>query len=76
MFQMQSARYLTFDRRITECWSQLGAAVCSAQALGLHRDPAAMVSAVIFRREAMGIDDTNSIWNLPRSSTGGVYGMH
>lgn len=40
---LQSARYLTFDRRITECWSQLGAAVCTAQALGLHRDPAGMV---------------------------------
>ena len=40
----QSARFLTFDRRITECWSQLGAAVRTAQALGLHRDGAAMVS--------------------------------
>ncbi|KAL5488211.1 hypothetical protein ACEPAI_6319 [Sanghuangporus weigelae] len=40
--RLLSARYLTFDRRITECWSQLGAAVCTAQALGLHRDPAGM----------------------------------
>lgn len=39
----QSARFLTFDRRITECWSQLGAAVRTAQALGFHRDGAAMV---------------------------------
>lgn len=55
----QSARYLTFDRRITECWSQLGAAVRTAQvrhtfrcewfrlmgmeALGLHRDASTMV---------------------------------
>ncbi|KAJ8515060.1 hypothetical protein ONZ45_g7465 [Pleurotus djamor] len=36
--RLLSARFLTFDRRITECWSQLGAAVCTAQALGLHRD--------------------------------------
>ncbi|EJD00992.1 uncharacterized protein FOMMEDRAFT_169200 [Fomitiporia mediterranea MF3/22] len=42
VFRLLSARYLTFDRRITECWSQLGAAVCTAQALGLHRDPAGM----------------------------------
>ena len=39
----KSARFLTFDRRITECWSQLGAAVRTAQALGLHRDGADMV---------------------------------
>jgi len=39
----QSARFLTFDRRITECWSQLGAAVRTAQALGLHRDGVGMV---------------------------------
>ncbi|KAJ3528509.1 hypothetical protein NMY22_g9383 [Coprinellus aureogranulatus] len=36
--RLLSARFLTFDRRITECWSQLGAAVRTAQALGLHRD--------------------------------------
>ena len=40
---MQSARFLTFDRRITECWSQLGAAVSTAQSLGLHRDASVMV---------------------------------
>lgn len=39
----KSARFLTFDRRITECWSQLGAAVRTAQALGLHRDGSNMV---------------------------------
>ncbi|KAH0840133.1 hypothetical protein J3R83DRAFT_1110 [Lanmaoa asiatica] len=38
--RLMSARFLTFDRRITECWSQLGAAVRTAQALGLHRDAA------------------------------------
>ncbi|CAG7848690.1 SubName: Full=Uncharacterized protein {ECO:0000313/EMBL:CCA69088.1} [Serendipita indica DSM 11827] len=38
--RLLSARFLTFDRRITECWSQLGAAVRTAQALGLHRDGA------------------------------------
>ncbi|EAU84829.2 nuclear protein [Coprinopsis cinerea okayama7 len=36
--RLLSARFLTFDRRITECWSQLGAAVRTAQALGFHRD--------------------------------------
>ncbi|KAJ7180125.1 fungal-specific transcription factor domain-containing protein [Mycena crocata] len=36
--RLLSARFLTFDRRITECYSQLGAAVKTAQALGLHRD--------------------------------------
>ena len=40
----QSARFLIFERRITECWSQLGAAVKTAQALSLHRDPARSVS--------------------------------
>ncbi|KZT20350.1 hypothetical protein NEOLEDRAFT_1140800 [Neolentinus lepideus HHB14362 ss-1] len=40
--RLLSARFLTFDRRITECWSQLGAAVRTAQALGLHRDGEAM----------------------------------
>ncbi|KAJ8587412.1 hypothetical protein M405DRAFT_309583 [Rhizopogon salebrosus TDB-379] len=40
--RLLSARFLTFDRRITECWSQLGAAVRTAQALGLHRDAAPM----------------------------------
>ncbi|KAG1806755.1 fungal-specific transcription factor domain-containing protein [Suillus plorans] len=38
--RLLSARFLTFDRRITECWSQLGAAVRTAQALGFHRDAA------------------------------------
>ncbi|KAF9534276.1 hypothetical protein CPB83DRAFT_843977 [Crepidotus variabilis] len=40
--RLLSARFLTFDRRITECWSQLGAAVRTAQALGLHRDGASI----------------------------------
>ncbi|KZS97957.1 hypothetical protein SISNIDRAFT_436686 [Sistotremastrum niveocremeum HHB9708] len=40
--RLLSARFLTFDRRITECWSQLGAAVRTAQALGLHRDGSQM----------------------------------
>ncbi|KAF7355362.1 Zn(2)-C6 fungal-type domain-containing protein [Mycena sanguinolenta] len=31
--RLLSARFLTFDRRITECYSQLGAAVKTAQAL-------------------------------------------
>ncbi|KAF5363248.1 hypothetical protein D9756_000428 [Leucocoprinus leucothites] len=40
--RLLSARFLTFDRRITECWSQLGAAVRTAQALGMHRDGSTM----------------------------------
>jgi len=36
----QSSRYLIMvhDRRLTECWSQLGASLRTAQAIGLHRD--------------------------------------
>ncbi|KAF7301717.1 Zn(2)-C6 fungal-type domain-containing protein [Mycena indigotica] len=51
--RLLSARFLTFDRRITECYSQLGAAVKTAQALGLHRDGANMnmdPSMVEYRR--------------------------
>ncbi|KAJ3570396.1 hypothetical protein NP233_g4431 [Leucocoprinus birnbaumii] len=51
--RLLSARFLTFDRRITECWSQLGAAVRTAQALGLHRDGSTMgmdPSRVEYRR--------------------------
>ncbi|KAH8105858.1 fungal-specific transcription factor domain-containing protein [Cristinia sonorae] len=36
--RLLSARFLILDRKATECWSQLGAAVRTAQALGLHRD--------------------------------------
>ncbi|KAI0081762.1 hypothetical protein K474DRAFT_1587184 [Panus rudis PR-1116 ss-1] len=43
--RLLSARFLILDRKITECWSQLGAAVRTAQALGLHRDnPAPRIS--------------------------------
>ncbi|KAJ7129611.1 fungal-specific transcription factor domain-containing protein [Mycena epipterygia] len=51
--RLLSARFLTFDRRITECYSQLGAAVKTAQALGLHRDGSSMnmePSLVEYRR--------------------------
>lgn len=40
--RMLSARFLILDRRMTESWNQLGAAVRTAQALGMHRDGAAM----------------------------------
>ncbi|KAI0750793.1 fungal-specific transcription factor domain-containing protein [Daedaleopsis nitida] len=40
--RMLSARFLVLDRRMTEAWSQLGAAVRTAQAIGLHRDGADM----------------------------------
>jgi len=40
--RMLSVRFLVIDRRMTEAWSQLGAAIRTAQALGLHRDGAAM----------------------------------
>ncbi|EIW69211.1 hypothetical protein TREMEDRAFT_31258 [Tremella mesenterica DSM 1558] len=38
--ELVSAMYLVVihDRRLTECWSQLGASLRTAQALGLHRD--------------------------------------
>lgn len=40
----QSAMYLVqiHDRRLTECWSQLGASLRTAQAIGLHRDGSKM----------------------------------
>lgn len=43
----QSARFLVLDRRMTESWSQLGAAVRIAQAIGLHRDGADMVRVIL-----------------------------
>ncbi|ORX36464.1 fungal-specific transcription factor domain-domain-containing protein [Kockovaella imperatae] len=38
--ELVSAMYLVLvhDRRLTECWSQLGASLRTAQAIGLHRD--------------------------------------
>jgi hypothetical protein len=38
--RLLSAMYLVtiHDRRLTECWSQLGASLRTAQAIGLHRD--------------------------------------
>nr|XP_031857365.1 uncharacterized protein CI109_007229 [Kwoniella shandongensis]KAA5524437.1 hypothetical protein CI109_007229 [Kwoniella shandongensis] len=38
--RLLSAVYLVLvhDRRLTECWSQLGASLRTAQAIGLHRD--------------------------------------
>lgn len=55
--RLLSARFLTFDRRITECWSQLGAAVRTAQALGLHRDGTTM------RMESSLIEHRRRIWS-------------
>ncbi|CAK5275627.1 unnamed protein product [Mycena citricolor] len=50
--RLLSARFLTFDRRITECYSQLGAAVKTAQALGMHRDGQSILdpSVIEYRR--------------------------
>lgn len=42
--RLLSARFLILDRKATECWSQLGAAVRTAMALGLHRDASNLVS--------------------------------
>ncbi|GLB33863.1 putative fungal specific transcription factor [Lyophyllum shimeji] len=55
--RLLSARFLTFDRRITECWSQLGAAVRTAQALGLHRDGSTM------RMESAQVEYRRRIWS-------------
>ena len=44
--RLLSARFLILDRKATECWSQLGAAVRTAQALGLHRDASNLVRVV------------------------------
>ncbi|KIJ56788.1 hypothetical protein M422DRAFT_150057 [Sphaerobolus stellatus SS14] len=37
--RLLGARFNIFDRQITESWSEIGAAIRTAQALGLHRDP-------------------------------------
>ncbi|KAF5388032.1 hypothetical protein D9615_000457 [Tricholomella constricta] len=55
--RLLSARFLTFDRRITECWSQLGAAVRTAQALGLHRDGSTM------RIDSAQVEYRRRIWS-------------
>lgn len=44
--RLLGARFNIFDRRITESWSEIGAAVRTAQALGLHRDPSNLVSRI------------------------------
>lgn len=69
----QSARFLTFDRRITECWSQLGAAVSTAQSLGLHRDASVMVG----RRFAnsWALLTPCSVLTVNKPSTGVEYGL-
>ncbi|KAF8655259.1 hypothetical protein AX16_003161 [Volvariella volvacea WC 439] len=55
--RLLSARFLTFDRRITECWSQLGAAVRTAQALGLHRDGSTM------KMDRLQIEYRRRVWS-------------
>lgn len=72
----QSARFLTFDRRITECWAQLGAAVRTAQALGLHRDPSKMVSDREGRRPVNVSQGTlySRGWTLLRPSIDAGFG--
>ncbi|EMD40742.1 hypothetical protein CERSUDRAFT_80391 [Gelatoporia subvermispora B] len=54
--RMLSARFLILDRRMTESWSQLGAAVRTAQALGLHRDGAPM------GMDAQQVEKRRRIW--------------
>ncbi|TFK89818.1 hypothetical protein K466DRAFT_544538 [Polyporus arcularius HHB13444] len=55
--RMLSARFLILDRRMTESWSQLGAAVRTAQAIGLHRDGADM------GMEPLQVERRRRIWS-------------
>ncbi|KAJ3534760.1 hypothetical protein NM688_g7083 [Phlebia brevispora] len=55
--RLLSARFLLFDRKMTECWSQLGAAVRTAQALGLHRDCGAL------RLDPYQVEHRRRIWS-------------
>ncbi|KAI0796681.1 fungal-specific transcription factor domain-containing protein [Abortiporus biennis] len=55
--RMLSARFLILDRKMTECWSQLGAAVRTAQAIGLHRDSAAL------RMDPFQVEYRRRIWS-------------
>ncbi|RPD67176.1 hypothetical protein L226DRAFT_549800 [Lentinus tigrinus ALCF2SS1-7] len=55
--RMLSARFLVLDRRMTESWSQLGAAVRTAQAIGLHRD------GVDMGMEPLQVERRRRIWS-------------
>ncbi|CDO75575.1 hypothetical protein BN946_scf184858.g15 [Trametes cinnabarina] len=57
LVRMLSARFLVLDRRLTESWSQLGAAVRTAQAIGLHRDGADM------GMEPLQVERRRRIWS-------------
>ncbi|OSD04240.1 hypothetical protein PYCCODRAFT_1387107 [Trametes coccinea BRFM310] len=57
LIRMLSARFLVLDRRLTESWSQLGAAVRTAQAIGLHRDGADM------GMEPLQVERRRRIWS-------------
>ncbi|KAI0638176.1 fungal-specific transcription factor domain-containing protein [Trametes polyzona] len=57
LIRMLSARFLVLDRRMTESWSQLGAAVRTAQAIGLHRDGADM------GMEPLQVERRRRIWS-------------
>ncbi|KAI0349425.1 hypothetical protein OH77DRAFT_1415061 [Trametes cingulata] len=58
LIRMLSARFLVLDRRMTESWSQLGAAVRTAQAIGLHRDGADM------GMEPLQVERRRRIWSV------------
>ena len=54
------------DRRMTESWSQLGAAVRIAQAIGLHRDGSDMVSSRLITTLHTLIVYNLRAWNLSK----------
>ena len=71
---LQSARFLVLDRRMTEAWSQLGAAVRTAQAIGLHRDGADMVGDLTFRVKKQAHQERRA-WNSYKWNVVVVYGQ-
>ncbi len=51
---------LIHDRRLTECWSQLGASLRTAQAIGLHRDGSKLGLEWVFSQNCRQLADTCS----------------
>jgi hypothetical protein len=59
---------LIHDRRLTECWSQLGASLRTAQAIGLHRDGSKLGLEYVYTASQLMIV-------LSKQSIGDGYGV-
>jgi hypothetical protein len=59
---------LIHDRRLTECWSQLGASLRTAQAIGLHRDGSKLGLEYVYTKAKLMIV-------LSKQSIGDGYGV-